>query len=93
MESCLLVNEDIVLALPSNHRLTGEAELSLHHVADDPMILAAVGLGSLLIGNPLGLLRQILVTAMPTFAGGIRSPGTPLEIMRAISLSSVVFPV
>ncbi len=27
------------------------------------MILAAVGLGSLLIGNPLGLLRQILVTA------------------------------
>ena len=41
LESRLLVNEDIVLALPSNHRLTGVAELSLHHVADDPFITLA----------------------------------------------------
>ncbi|MGV7114966.1 LysR family transcriptional regulator [Paenibacillus kyungheensis] len=38
LESYLLVDEDIVLVLPSNHRLTGKHEISLNHVADEPFI-------------------------------------------------------
>ncbi|USK90750.1 LysR family transcriptional regulator [Rossellomorea marisflavi] len=41
LESRLLVNEDLVLALPSNHRLTGKTELSLSHVANEPFITLA----------------------------------------------------
>lgn len=41
IESCVLVNEDIVLALPSNHRLTGKTKISLSHVADEPFISLA----------------------------------------------------
>lgn len=41
IESCVLVNEDIVLVLPSNHRLTGIPEISLSHVADEPFITLA----------------------------------------------------
>jgi len=41
LESCLLVDEDIVLVLPSNHRLTGQQEISLSHVADEPFITLA----------------------------------------------------
>ncbi len=41
LASCLLVDEDIVLVLPSNHRLTGENEISLSHVADEPFIMLA----------------------------------------------------
>lgn len=41
LASCLLVDEDIVLVLPSNHRLTGENGISLSHVADEPFIMLA----------------------------------------------------
>ncbi|GLF92136.1 LysR family transcriptional regulator [Bacillus safensis] len=41
IESCVLVNEDIVLVLPSDHRLTGKTEISLSHVADEPFITLA----------------------------------------------------
>ncbi|MDM5318666.1 LysR family transcriptional regulator [Bacillus altitudinis] len=41
IESCVLVNEDIVLVLPSNHRLTGNSEISLSHVANEPFITLA----------------------------------------------------
>ncbi|MBA5712182.1 LysR family transcriptional regulator [Bacillus velezensis] len=41
IESCMLVNEDIVLALPSNHRFTGKTEISLRLVADEPFITLA----------------------------------------------------
>ncbi|AJE53931.1 LysR family transcriptional regulator [Paenibacillus polymyxa] len=41
LESCLLVNEDIVLVLPSNHKLTGKNEISLSHVANEPFITLA----------------------------------------------------
>ncbi|OBA07037.1 LysR family transcriptional regulator [Bacillus subtilis] len=41
IESCVLVNEDIVLVLPSNHRLTGNTKISLSHVADEPFITLA----------------------------------------------------
>lgn len=41
LESCLLINEDIVLVLPSNHRLTGNNEVSLSLFADEPFITLA----------------------------------------------------
>lgn len=41
IESRVLVNEDIVLVLPSNHRLTGQTEVSLSQVADEPFITLA----------------------------------------------------
>lgn len=41
IESCVLVNEDIVLVLPSNHRLTGKTKISLSHVADESFITLA----------------------------------------------------
>ncbi|MCY8110531.1 LysR family transcriptional regulator [Bacillus spizizenii] len=41
IESCVLVNEDIVLVLPSNHRYADETEISLSQVADEPFISLA----------------------------------------------------
>ncbi len=41
IESRILVNEDIVLVLPSNHRLTGQKEISLSQVAEEPFITLA----------------------------------------------------
>ncbi|MEH7336569.1 LysR family transcriptional regulator [Neobacillus drentensis] len=41
IESCVLINEDIVLVLPSNHRFTGKTEISLSHVANEPFITLA----------------------------------------------------
>ncbi|KGR83362.1 LysR family transcriptional regulator [Lysinibacillus odysseyi] len=41
VESCVLVNEDIVLVLPSTHRLTGKTEISLSQVADEAFITLA----------------------------------------------------
>ncbi|WP_046213171.1 LysR family transcriptional regulator [Paenibacillus wulumuqiensis] len=41
IESCLLINEDIVLVLPSNHKYAGRSELSLTEVADEPFISLA----------------------------------------------------
>lgn len=41
IESRILVNEDIVLVLPSNHRLTGRTEIPLSQVADEPFITLA----------------------------------------------------
>ncbi|WP_017812754.1 LysR substrate-binding domain-containing protein [Paenibacillus shenyangensis] len=41
IESCLLVDEDIVLVLPVNHRLSGKTELSLTEVAQEPFISLA----------------------------------------------------
>ncbi|ANF95918.1 LysR family transcriptional regulator [Paenibacillus bovis] len=41
IESCLLVDEDIVLVLPVNHRLAGQSELSLAEVAHEPFISLA----------------------------------------------------
>ncbi|WP_258729554.1 LysR family transcriptional regulator [Bacillus atrophaeus] len=41
IESCVLINEDIVLVLPSNHRYADETEISLSQVADEPFISLA----------------------------------------------------
>nr|WP_286141685.1 LysR family transcriptional regulator substrate-binding protein [Bacillus sp. AFS001701] len=41
IESCLLVNEDIVLVLPLNYRFTGKTEISLSQVANEPFITLA----------------------------------------------------
>lgn len=41
LDSCLLVDEDIVLVLPSTHRLTGNNEISLSLFADEPFITLA----------------------------------------------------
>ncbi len=41
IESQLLIDEDIVLVLPMNHRLAGQAELSLAEVAQEPFIMLA----------------------------------------------------
>jgi len=41
IESCVLVNEDIVLVLPSNHRFLGKTEISLSHVANEAFITLA----------------------------------------------------
>ncbi|MEC0281297.1 LysR family transcriptional regulator [Terribacillus saccharophilus] len=41
IESCLLVNEDIVLVLPVNHKYAGESELSLGKLANEPFISLA----------------------------------------------------
>lgn len=41
IESCVLVDEDIVLALPSNHRLTGKSDISLSEIANEPFISLA----------------------------------------------------
>ncbi|WP_144511962.1 LysR family transcriptional regulator [Bacillus sp. FJAT-22090] len=41
IESCVLVEEDIVLVLPSSHKLVGESEISLSKVANEPFISLA----------------------------------------------------
>lgn len=41
IESCVLVDEDIVLVLPSSHKLAGQSEISLSEVADEPFISLA----------------------------------------------------
>ncbi|MCY8856138.1 LysR family transcriptional regulator [Bacillus atrophaeus] len=41
IESCVLINEDIVLVLPSNHRYADKTEISLRQVADEPFISLA----------------------------------------------------
>ncbi|MCI3196427.1 LysR family transcriptional regulator [Bacillus sp. HU-1818] len=41
IESCVLINEDIVLVLPSNHRYADKTEISLSQVADEPFISLA----------------------------------------------------
>ena len=41
IESCVLVNEEIVLVLPSSHRLIGKTDLGLHHVENEAFITLA----------------------------------------------------
>ncbi|MGG4507212.1 LysR family transcriptional regulator [Heyndrickxia sporothermodurans] len=41
IESCVLVDEDIVLVLPSSHKLAGESKISLGKVANEPFISLA----------------------------------------------------
>ncbi|OWA37225.1 LysR family transcriptional regulator [Saccharibacillus sp. O16] len=41
VESHVLVNEDIVLVLPSNHPFTNQSEISLSHVANEPFVTLA----------------------------------------------------
>ncbi|MDH2364173.1 MULTISPECIES: LysR family transcriptional regulator [Priestia] len=41
IETCVLVNEDIVLVLPSNHKHVGKSELGLREVANEPFISLA----------------------------------------------------
>lgn len=41
IESRVLVDEDIVLALPSNHKLTGSAKIPLSLAADEPFVTLA----------------------------------------------------
>ncbi|MDR4997422.1 LysR family transcriptional regulator [Brevibacillus parabrevis] len=41
IESCVLVDEDIVLALPSGHKLAGQAAVALSQAANDPFIALA----------------------------------------------------
>ncbi|MEK5520471.1 LysR family transcriptional regulator [Heyndrickxia sp. FSL W8-0423] len=41
IESCVLVDEDIVLVLPSSHKLAGESKISLSKVANEPFISLA----------------------------------------------------
>jgi DNA-binding transcriptional LysR family regulator len=41
IESCVLVDEDIVLVLPSNHKLAGKSEILLSQVANEPFISLA----------------------------------------------------
>lgn len=41
IESCVLVDEDIVLVLPSSHKLAGKSEISLSEVAAEPFISLA----------------------------------------------------
>jgi len=41
IESRVLVDEDIVLALPSNHKLTGSSKIPLSRAADEPFVTLA----------------------------------------------------
>lgn len=41
IESCVLVNEDIVLVLPLNHKFAGKSELSLRELENEPFISLA----------------------------------------------------
>ncbi|MBY0219928.1 LysR family transcriptional regulator [Paenibacillus illinoisensis] len=41
IESCVLVNEDIVLVVPSHHPYAGKTNISLHLVANEPFISLA----------------------------------------------------
>ncbi|MGG4129188.1 LysR family transcriptional regulator [Paenibacillus illinoisensis] len=41
IESCVLVNEDVVLVVPSHHPYAGKTNISLHLVANEPFISLA----------------------------------------------------
>ena len=41
IESFVLIDEDVVLVLPSNHRLVGKSEIALSEVANEPFIALA----------------------------------------------------